>query len=86
MSFPKSQVPMPASRLYEAAGQHPESIRDRFVAAFGESTVQRAELQVVLDLFMLMGVVKPAEFVEVLERKLRRIDAMRREQAGVTGD
>jgi hypothetical protein len=81
-----SAVPMPASKLYEAGGEHPESIRDRFVAAYGEATVQRAELQVVLDLFMIMGVVKPQEFIDVLHRKLERINRMRMEQAGVTRD
>ena len=79
-------VPMPASKLYEAGGAHPESIRDRFVASYGEATVQRAELQVVLDLFMIMGVVKPQEFVEVLQRKLERINRMRMEQAGIQSD
>lgn len=80
---PKIYVPMPASQLYSGGGAHPETIRDRFVANYGETTVQRAELQVVLDLFMLMGVVKPSEFIEVLHRKLERIDKMRREQAGI---
>lgn len=76
-------VPMPASQMY---GKEPESIRDRFVGRFGEATVQRAELQVVLDLFMMMGVCKPQEFIEVLERKLVRIDQMRQIQAGVQRD
>jgi len=74
---------MPASQLYGGQGPEPESIRDRFVARYGSATVAQAELQVVLDCFMIFGVIKPAEFVEVLQRKLERVDRMRREQAGV---
>ena len=74
---------MPATKMYGGQGPEPETIRDRFVAAYGEDTVRQAELQVVLDLFMLMGVCKPAEFVEVLTRKLERVDRLRRAQAGI---
>jgi hypothetical protein len=75
-------LPQPATELYKGGGGEPVTIRDRFVQQYGEGTVQRAELQVCLDLFMLMNIVKPQEFVEVLERKLRRIDDMRRAAAG----
>jgi hypothetical protein len=86
MSPKLGNVSMPASKLYEAGGAHPETIRDRFVGMYGEATVQRAELQVVLDLFMIMGVCKPQEFVDVLSRKLERIDKIRRQEAGIQGD
>ena len=75
-------LPQPATDLYRDGTQEPVAIRDRFVQMYGEGTVMRAELQVCLDLFMLMGIVKPQEFVEVLERKLKRTDDLRRAAAG----
>jgi hypothetical protein len=78
-----NHVPMPASNLYKAGGAEPESLRDKFIAKYGEATVHQAEHQVVLDLMMLMGVVKPQEFVDVLVKKLERVDRLRREQAGI---
>ena len=80
MSDPKLWVPMPTTKLY---GRDPESIRDRFVREYGESTVHNAEHQCVLDFMMLMGIVKPEEFVDVLERKLKRVDELRRHAAGI---
>ena len=76
----KIWVPMPATKLY---GGDSETIRDRFVAQYGEATVHNAEHQCVLDFMMLMGVVKPSEFLEVLEKKLRRTDERRRHAAGL---
>lgn len=76
-------VSMPATDLYGAV--RPDTIRDRFVREYGEATVTRAEIQVCLDLFMLMGVVKPSEFVDVLERKLKRVDLERQIEAGLKG-
>ena len=76
----KVWVPQPATKLY---GGNAESISDRFVREYGESTVSKAELQCVLDFMLLLGIVKPSEFVEVLERKLRRTDELRRHAAGV---
>lgn len=77
----KLWVPQPASNLY-AVGGEAETIRDRFVRQYGEGTVLRSELQICLDLMMLTGVIKPQEFVEVLERKLNRTEAARRRAAG----
>lgn len=77
---PKLWVPMPASKAY---GREPESIRDRFVREYGASTVTQAELQTCIDLLILTGAVKPAEFVEILTNKLQRVDRLRREAAGV---
>lgn len=79
----KIGVPMPATRLYKEGMNEPETIRDRFIAQYGEDTVRQAELQTVLDMLMLMGVVKPAEFVEVMTNKLKRVDDMRRRQVGM---
>jgi hypothetical protein len=71
---------MPATKLY---GSNSESLRDRFVAQYGETTVHKAEHQVLLDLMLLLGVIKPSEFVDVLTKKLQRVDDLRRHAAGV---
>jgi len=75
---------MPASEAYRQRGAEPESVRDRFAREYGSATVSAAELQVCIDILILTGVIKPQEFVEVLERKLKRVDRMRRLQAGVS--
>lgn len=82
----KIWVPQPATRLYGAGGGDPESIRDRYVDAYGEGTVQRAELSTCLDLFMLNGMIKPSEFIEVISRKLSKIDEKRRQAANLDSD
>ena len=87
MSNPKKiWVPQPATRLYGAQGADPERIRDRLVDAYGEGTVQRAELSVVLDLMMLNGIIKPSEFIDVMQRKLHKIDESRRAAANLDMD
>jgi hypothetical protein len=74
----KIWVPQPASKLYGAQGADPESIRDQLVDMYGENTVQRAELSILLDLMMLNGVIKPTEFIEVMQKKLYKLDQKRR--------
>lgn len=82
---PKIWIPQPATKLYGAGNTHPETVRDRFVRQYGESTVQRAELSVVLDLLMLTGAIAPSEFVDVMSKKLSRIDQERQAAAGFQG-
>ena len=79
----KIWVPQPATQLY---GGNAESIRDRFVRQYGEASVMKAELSVCLDVMLLTGMIKPAEFVDVLGRKLQRIDNMRRAAANLDAD
>jgi len=81
----KIWVPQPATRLYGAQGD-PETVRDQFVDQYGEGTVQRAELSTCLDLFMLNGMIKPNEFIEVISRKLYKIDQHRRAMANLESD
>lgn len=81
----KPGVPMPATKLYGRGSEEPESLRDQLAARYGEATLHNAEHQVVLDLMMLMGVVKPQEFVDVLTKKLERVERLRQQQAGYTG-
>jgi hypothetical protein len=82
----KLWVPMPASKLYQAQGADPESLRDQMVRQFGSTTVQEAELSCILDLLMVMGVVKPSEFVDLMQKKLHRIDQRRRMMAQLDED
>lgn len=82
----KIWVPQPATRLYGAEGMDPQSMRDRFVQQYGESTVTQAELSTTLDIMMMVGMIKPSEFIEVMARKLHRIDEHRRAQARLEAD
>lgn len=81
----KVWVPQPATKLYGAGGTDPETTRDRFVKNYGESTVQRAELSLVLDLMMLNGMINPGEFVDVISKKLQKIEQQRMVAAGYKG-
>ena len=82
----KIWVPQPATNLYRTGGNDPESLRDKLVSKYGESTVLRAEVSVLLDLALLTGMIKPAEFVDVLIKKLERTDAHRRAAANLDSD
>jgi hypothetical protein len=82
---PKIWVPQPATKLYSVGGTDAETVRDRFVRQHGESSVQRAELSVVLDLMMLTGMIKPSEFIEVISKKLSRLEQQRQAAAGFQG-
>jgi predicted protein tyrosine phosphatase len=77
---------MPAGKLYGAGGAHPQSIRDQLVQQYGEVSVNSAELSVVLDVMMITGMIKPAEFVDLMQRKLHRIDEQRRAVARLEAD
>jgi hypothetical protein len=79
-------VPMPAAGLYGVDRAHPQTIRDRLVAEYGEVTVNSAELSVVLDVMMVTGMIKPSEFVDLMRKKLHRIDEERRRRAGLEAD
>lgn len=82
----KIWVPQPASRGYGAGGGDPISIRDRLVDQYGEGSVQRAELQTVLDVIILSGLIKPEEFFHVMSKRLHDIDQRRRAAANLDSD
>jgi hypothetical protein len=82
----KVWVPQPATKLYAAAGTDPETLRDRLVDQYGEGSVQRAEISCILDLLMIMRVVAPSEFVDMMQKKLYRIDQRRRAAANLDID
>lgn len=77
---------MPAGKLYGAQGAHPQTVRDQLVARYGQVSVNSAELSVVLDIMMVTGMVKPSEFVDLMQRKLHRIDEQRRAEARLDVD
>ena len=81
----KLWVPQPATRLYSAAGE-PESVRDQFVKQYGEGSVEKAEISIVLDLLYLNGIIKPSEFMDLMFKRLHQIDEMRRAAAGLESD
>lgn len=82
----KIWVPQPATRGYGAGGRDPVSVRDQLVDQYGEGTVQRAELQTLLDVAILSGLIKPEEFFEVMRRRLHHLDQMRRAAANLDED
>lgn len=79
-------VPQPSSHLYRTKEEDEETVRDSLVRQFGEPTVQRAELSVVLDLLMITRAITPTEFLDVMHRKLQRIDQQRRAAANLDED
>lgn len=83
---PKLWVAQPASKGYAAEGGDPIAIRDRLVDMYGEGTVQRAELQTILDVIIISGLIKPQEFFEVMQRRLYHLDQVRRAAANLDSD
>jgi hypothetical protein len=83
---PKIWVPEPASKLYGVDKGDPQTMRDRMVREYGEGTVQRCELAVLLDLAMLTGQIRPDEFMYVMSVRLAQIDQQRRAAAGLESD
>jgi hypothetical protein len=56
------------------------------IPQFGEATVKAAEVSVVLDIMIMTGIVKPAELIDLIEQKCRRIDDSRRRAANLDED
>lgn len=79
-------VPMPATKLYGVDNAHPQTIRDQMVERYGQVTVNSAELSVVLDVMMMTGMIRPSEFVDLMQRKLHRMDEQRRAEARLDED
>lgn len=82
----KIWVPQPATRGYGASGGDPVTIRDQFVNQYGEGTVQRAEIQTILDVIIITGLIKPQEFFDVMQKRLYHLDQMRRAAANLDSD
>lgn len=83
---PKIWVPQPASRGYGAGGGDPVSVRDQLVNQYGEGSVTRAEMQTILDVIIISGLIKPQEFYDVMMKRLYHLDQMRRQAANLDSD
>lgn len=56
--------------------------RGRLIMRFGEGAVRQAEMNVVIQLLIANGVVKPGEFADLVEKAAQRADDNRRLAAG----
>lgn len=77
----KIWVPMPETEMYKKTVS-----RDELVGKFGEATVTRAEVSVVLNILYMTGMIKPNEFVELMIMQCRRIEDERRAHARLEED
>jgi hypothetical protein len=56
------------------------------VPKYGEATVIRAEVVALMEIMFVSGVIKPAEYAEMVGRICYKIDQRRRAEAGIQGD
>lgn len=77
----KIWVPMPETEMYKKTKR-----RDDLVQKYGESTVLRAELAVVLNILYLTNTVRPSEFYDAMVQQCRRIEDDRRADARLEAD
>jgi hypothetical protein len=57
-------------------------VRARLVMEFGEDTVRWSEIATVVQLMFAVGIIKPAEFIDLVEKQCKRVDDRRRRNAG----
>jgi hypothetical protein len=81
----KNIVPQPASKGYSAAGDS-QTVRDRLVDMYGDGTVTRAELATVIDVLIVTGMIKPQEFMDIMQKRLYHLDQQRRTAANLDSD
>jgi len=60
--------------------------RDELVNKYGESTVLRAEISVILNLLMITKIIHPSEFVDAMVSQCERIEDERRKEARLEAD
>lgn len=72
---------MPESEMYKKSMS-----RDEIVNRYGEATVSRAEVSVILNLLYLTGIVRPNEFVDAMVMQCERIENERRAAAKLDVD
>jgi len=77
----KIWVPMPQSEMYRKSVN-----RDELVGKYGEATVLRAEISVILNLLYLTGVIRPNEFIDSMVMQCNRIEDERRREANLDSD
>ena len=57
-------------------------VRDRLIQQYGEAAVQWAEMATVIQIMFAVGIIKPAEFIDLVIKQCARADEARRRQAG----
>lgn len=72
---------MPESDMYRKSVS-----RDEIVNRYGEATVSRAEVAVLLNIMYVMKIVKPNEFIDMMVRQCERIEEERRKEARLEAD
>lgn len=77
----KIWVPMPETEMYKRTVK-----RDELVNRYGEATVSRAEVSVILNLLYMTGMIKPNEFVDLMMMQCERIEDERRAAARLDED
>lgn len=77
----KIWVPMPESDMYRRSVS-----RDEIVGKYGEATVNRAEVAVILNVLYVTGAMKPSEFIDMMVHQCRRIEDERRAAARLDED
>lgn len=70
-------VPMPKADGYGG------NLRDQLVQKYGDATVTRAETAVIINILIYMGVMKGAEFQDMIVTACNRIEDERRKAAGI---
>jgi hypothetical protein len=77
----KIWVPMPETEMYKRTVK-----RDDLVGRYGEATVSRAEVAVILNLLYMTKIIKPNEFVDLMHMQCERIEDERRAAARLEED
>ena len=77
----KIWVPMPETDMYKRSVK-----RDDLVGRYGEATVGRAEISVILNLLYVTRMIKPSEFVDLMVMQCERIEDERRKEARLDED
>lgn len=57
-------------------------VRSRLVFEYGEDTVRWSEIATVVQLMFAVGIIKPAEFIDLVSKQCKRVDDRRRRAAG----
>jgi hypothetical protein len=57
-------------------------VRSKLVMQYGEDTVRWSEIATVVQLMFAVGIIKPTEFIALVEKQCSRVDERRRRAAG----
>lgn len=74
---PRVAMPAPMYNKYEKKNYR----NTELVPKYGLATVQAAEVSAVIDIILQLGLIRPYELLELIERKCAMADSRRQEQA-----